>query len=1100
MTRAALKNPYAVVAISLIVVLLGVVSYRKMTVDIFPEINVPVVAVATFYKGMGPSEMEGAVTLRFEQLFLQASYVEHIESRSLPGVSLIKIYFHPNYSVDAGLAEITSLTYSALRFMPKGMFPPTIIKFGAQNLPIANLVLSSPTLGEKEVRDLAYFSVRPQLGTVQGVSLPPTFGGRVRQVTVFLDREKMLARGVSVDDVVKVVNAGNLLVPAGDVKIGDFDYNVYSNSIVKLVEDMNQFPVRVVNGAPVFLKDVGTAADSTAVQVNVVRVNGQRSVYIPILKQAGANTLAVLDGIRELLPKLKGLPKDMEAKLVFDQSLYIRQAIATVQDEMLLGGGLACVMILLFLGSVRSMLIIALAIPLSIATAFVLLYFTGYTINIMTLGGLALAVGTLVDNSIVVLENIHRHIAMDKPLREAVADGASEVALPMLVITISVLIVYLPIVFFTGTIKFLFVPLGLAVAYAMGASYLASLTVAPVAIAAGHRELGHLPELAKIEAPRSVLSSLTAIWKSFNPFERVADRYEAFLRWGLGHKALIMGTVGGVFIVSMVQAPRLATEFFPKVDAGEFVLNVAAPEGMRLEKTEAIVGKVEEAIRKVIPQSELGLIVSNIGLPQGWMVLYTPVTGPHQAFMLVSLKKGHTVRTDDYIGRIRSELRAELPGLKFSFQTGGVVSDVINAGLPAPVDIKVSGPSLADLNQAAVKIRDVVASVPGTRDVRVQQGMDYPEIHLNVDRVLAAYMGLTEQQILADVVTGLSSNISGDPGYWIDPKTSNAYFVVAQYPEQKLTRFEDFLLTPLVGKRMSRLPVTIAMAGGGGPGRSTLTLENTPLSGTSSVPASGFFTGGTHGSAVFLKDLIHVERKTGPETIDHFNLQRTMDVMFGVAGNDLGAIARTVEEKLAALTLPKDVTIMLMGELDSMRATMRGFAVTLPLAVLLVYLVMVGLFRSYRDPVVILAAVPLGFIGVICMLLLTHTSVNLESLIGCLMMIGIVVSNSILVVDFANVLMRQGMPIQAAVVRAGRLRLRPVLMTALATSLGLLPMALGLGEGAEANMPLARAVVGGMMVSSFMTLLFVPILHSMTASRSGRPVSPESPPGVTHAG
>jgi multidrug efflux pump subunit AcrB len=919
------------------------------------------------------------------------------------------------------------------------------------------------------------------------VSLPPTFGGTIRQITVFLDREKMLARGVSVDEIVKAVNAENLLVPAGDVKIGDFDYNVYSNSIVSLVKAMNDFPVKVVNGIPLFVKDVGTASDSTAVQVNIVRVNGRRSVYVPILKQAGANTLKVIDGIRETLPKLKGIPADLELKLLFDQSIYIRQAIATVQHEMLLGGGLACVMILLFLGSIRSMLIIALAIPLSIATAIVLLYFTGHTINIMTLGGLALAVGTLVDNSIVVLENIHRHIAMDKPVREAVADGASEVALPMLVITISILIVYLPIVFFTGTIKFLFVPLGLAVAYAMGASYLASLTVAPVAIAAGHRELGHLPELAKIETPRSVWGSLTAIWKSFNPFERVADRYEAFLRWGLGHKALIVGTVGGVFLVSMVQAPRLATEFFPKVDAGEFILNVAAPEGTRLEKTEAIVGKAEEVIRKVIPLSELDQVVANIGLPQGWMVLYTPVAGPHQAFVLVSLVKQHVVGTDEYINRIRAELRKELPSLKFSFQTGGVVSDVINAGLPAPVDIKVSGPSLADLSQAAVQIRDVVASVPGTLDARVQQGMDYPEIHLNVDRVFAAYMGLTEQQILADVVTGLSSNISGDPGYWIDPKTNNAYFVVAQYPEQNLKRFEDFLLTPLIGGRTTELPIRIA--GTGGLGGSTLTLQNTPFAGMPIMPSTGNFAGGARRQPILLKDVVQMERRTGPETIDHFNLQRTMDVMFGVAGNDLGAVARAVEEKLGGLGLPKDVTVDLKGEVGSMRATIRGFAVTLPLAVLLVYLVMVGLFRSYRDPLVILASVPLGFIGVVWMLLLTNTSVNLESLIGSLMMIGIVVSNSILVVDFANVLMRQGMPIQEAVVRAGRLRLRPVLMTALATSLGLLPMALGLGEGAEANIPLARAVIGGMMVSAVMTLLFVPILHSV-AARTKEPISP----------
>jgi multidrug efflux pump subunit AcrB len=1064
MVRSSLKNPYAVVAISLIVVILGVVSYQKMVVDIFPEINVPVVAVATFYKGMGPSEIEGAVTLRLEQLFLQASYVEHIESRSLPGVSLIKIYFHPNYNVDAGLAEITSLTYSALRFMPKGMFPPTIIKFGATNLPIANLTLSSNSLSEKEVRDIAYYSVRPQLGTVQGISLPPTFGGAVRQITVFLDREKMQARGIGANDIIKAVNAENLLVPAGNVKIGDFDYNVYSNSIVSVIKEMNDFPVKVANGVPVYLKDVGTAADSTQVQVNVVRVNGHRSVYVPILKQAGANTLAVIDGIREALPKLQGIPADLEIKLLFDQSLYIRQSIGTVQKELLLGGGLACLMILVFLGSVRSMLIIALALPLSIATAFVLLYFTGHTINIMTLGGLALAVGTLVDNSIVVLENIHRHMDMGKQPWEAALDGAGEVALPMLVITACVLIVYLPVVFFTGTIKFLFVPLALAVAYAMGASYIASLTVAPVAISSCHQDGGHAPHGSR----RGL-------------FERFADGYAGFLQWGLGHKAVITAAVGAVFVLSMAMAPRLATEFFPKVDAGEFIVHVAASEGTRLEKTEAITMKIEDVIRKMVPKEELDQVVSNIGLPQGWMVLYTPVVGPHQAFVMVSLQKDHRVRTDEYIERIRTELHRELPSLKFSFQTGGVVSDVINAGLPAPVDVKISGPKLADLNEAATKIRDAVAGVPGTVDVRVRQGMDYPEIHLNVNRVQAALLGLTEQQILADVVTGLSSNISGDPGYWIDPKTNNAYFVVAQYPEQNLTRFEDFLLTPLVGGRMSELPIRVV-----GTGRlegSTMTLQNTPFSGMPTMPAGGNFMGGAHREPVFLKDVVEVQRKTGPETIDHHDLQRSMDVLFAVAGNDLGAVARRVEAKLAGLTLPKDVSVALKGEVDSMRATMRGFAVTLPLAVLLVYLVMVGLFRSYLDPLVILASVPLGFIGVVWMLLLTNTSLNLESLIGSLMMIGIVVSNSILIVDFANKLMRAGMPVQEAMVQAGRLRLRPIVMTALATILGLLPMALGFGEGAEANIPLARAVIGGMAVSCVMTLLFVPLLHSVTARR-----------------
>src|SRR5713101_2978275 len=609
MVRAALKNPYAVVA------------------------------VATFYKGMGPDEIEGAITLRLEQLFLQASYVEHMESRSLPGASLIKIYFHPEYNVDAGLAEITSLTYSALRFLPKGMFPPTIIKFGATNLPIANLTLSSATLSEKEVRDIAYFSVRPQLGTVQGISLPPTFGGAVRQITVFLDREKMLARGVSANDVIKAVNAENLLTPTGDVKIGDFDYNVYSNSIVSLIKEMNDFPVKVVNGVPTYLKDVGTAADSTAIQMNIVRVNGRRAVYVPLLKQAGANTLAVLDDVRATLPKLKGIPSDVEIKLLFDQSIYIRQALATVQHEMLLGGGLACVMVLLFLGSVRSVLIIALAIPLSITTALVLLYFTGHTINIMTLGGLALSVGTLVDNSIVVLENIHRHLEMGKPLREAVAVGASEVALPMLVITISILIVYLPIAFFTGIIRFLFIPLALAVVYAMGASYVASLTVAPVAIATFEHET-HPGEAAPSKQPTG-WGWTAAVWNRINPFERLVERYVRVLRWGLRHKMFVTAAVILVFVGSLLMAPRLQTEFFPKVDAGQFILLVSAPEGTRLEKTEAMIAQIEDVIKQRIPHEDLDQILTDMGIRRGWIALYSPNAGTHASVIVVNLSRTH---------------------------------------------------------------------------------------------------------------------------------------------------------------------------------------------------------------------------------------------------------------------------------------------------------------------------------------------------------------------------------------------------------------------------------------------------------------------------
>jgi multidrug efflux pump subunit AcrB len=1091
MIRAALHNPYAVVAISLIVVILGVVSFQNMVVDIFPEINLPVVAVATFYKGMGPSEIEGAITLRLEQLYLQASYVEHIESRSLSGVSLIKIYFHPSYDVNAGLAEITSLTYSALRYLPQGVFPPIIIKFGAASLPIGTLTVSSETMGEKEVRDLAqrsllpqvalsekevrdlaYYGVRPQLANVPGVFVAPSFGGTVRQITVFLDRERMLARGLSTNEVVSAVNAQSLLLPAGNVKIGEFDYNVYTNSLIKIVEQMNEIPIKVVNGVPVVLKDVGRAADSTMIQSNVVRINSRRAVYLPIMKQAGANTIQVIDGIKETLHKLLGLPKDLVVKLIFDQSLYIRQAIQTLEDEGLLGGGLACLMVFLFLGSLRYTFIIALAIPISILAAFVLLYFTGHTVNVMTLGGLALVIGTLLDNNIVVLENVHRHLGMGKPPGQAAGDGVSEVALPMFVSTVSILIVYLPIVFFTGIIKFLFVPLALAVAYAMVASYAASMTVAPVAMAALIKRDAHSSGEGHDDSSR-LFDRL---------FGSVVDGYLHTLRWCLRHKAFVVLSVTAIFVASLFMAPRLATEFFPKVDAGQFILNIAAPEGTRVENTEAIVGQVEDVLRQEIPADQLDQVVANIGLPHGWMVLFTPVNGPHQAFLLVSLTRDHTLRTEDLIVRLRTRLATTFPGLKFSFQSGGIVSDVINFGLPAPIDIKVSGPNLSEVAEAAARIQEVAAQVPGTADVQVRQGMHYPELHLEVNRAKSAYLGLNEQRVVMDLVTGLSSNMTLNPGYWIDPKSNNAYFVVAQYPEQTLIRFEDFLNTPLVGTRVDQPAVASAVTASGR--GSSLALQQTPFPERPTLPQAP-----VGGAPVLLRDLVEVSRQTGPETVDHYNLQRTMDVLVSVPGNDLGRVASQVEEALSKVKLSKDVKVMFKGEVDGMRAALRGFSGVLPLAILLIYLVMVGLFRSYLDPLIILFAVPLGFIGVIWTLLLTNTSVNVESLIGTLMMIGIVVANGVLLVDFANRMIQGGMNVEEAVAAAGRLRIRPILMTSLATILGLAPMALGIGEGSEANMPLARAVIGGLLVSTFMTLLLIPVLHTLARGRSANQVA-----------
>lgn len=1059
MIQGALKNPYAVVAISLIVVILGVVSFQQMEVDVFPEINLPVVAVATFYKGMGPGELEGAITLRLEQLFLQASYVEHIESRSLPGVSLIKVYFHPSYDVNAAVAEITSLTYSTLRYLPPGVFPPIIVKFGAASLPIGVLTASSESLGEKEVRDKAYYNVRPQLATVPGIFVAPSFGGTVRQITVFMDRERMLARGIGAQEVVAAVNEQSLLLPAGNVKIGDFDYNVYTNSLIQVVERMNEIPIKVQHGVPIRLGDIGEAVDSTMIQSNVVRVNSKRAVYLPILKQAGANTIAVMDGVKAGITKLIGLPEDFTVKLLFDQSLYIRQAIHTLQDEGLIGGGLACLMVFVFLGNLRATLIIALAVPLSILAAFIQLSLAGQSVNVMTLGGLALVIGTLLDNNIVVLENVFRHLGMGKRVSQAAGDGTKEVALPMLVVTISILIVYLPIMFFTGIIRFLFVPLALAVAFTMVASYAASMTVAPVTINALIRSGGHHES-----------------WfdRLFNWF---VDRYTVVLTWCLGHKAVViilsLGLMGG----SVLSAGRLATEFFPKVDAGQFILNLSTPEGTRVEKTEAIVEKIEMIIKEETPPGELDQVVANIGLPQGWMVMFTPVTGPHQAFLLVSLMPHHTVSTPALIDRVRARIARELPGLKIAFQSGGIISDVLNAGLPAPIDLKLTGQSLNDLKDAALRIREAVAAVPDTSDVMIRQGMEYPELFMTIDRARASYLGLTEQQIVREIVTGLSSNVQLNPGYWIDPNTNNAYFVVTQYAEQSLKQFDDFLNMPLLGRDRDSSGVMSAVSPSDR--GSSLALQQTPFPSRATIPQ----VGQSGAAPVVLRDVADVDRRSGPETVDHYNLQRSIDVLVSVKGNDLGRVAGQVEAAVASTPLPKDVIVNTHGEADSMRSALRGFGGALPLAVVLVYLVIVGLFRSFVDPLIILGAVPLGFIGVVWMLLLTNTSVNVESLIGSLMMIGIVVSNSVLLVDFANRRLRDGLPLQEALIDAGRLRIRPIFMTALATVLGLTPMALGLGEGSEMNAPLARAVIGGLLVGTPTTLLVIPVLHGLARRR-----------------
>lgn len=1077
LTRAALKNPYAVFALCMIALVLGTVSYKKMRVDIFPEIKIPTILVTTFYRGLSPTEMEGAITLRMEQRFVEASYVEHIESQSLAGMSYIKVFFQPEYSIDSAQSELTSLAYSIIRLLPPGVYPPSVYKFGVSSLPVGLLSVSSESLGPKEIRDLAYFTVRSQIANIPGISFGPPLGGKVRQITVFMDQQRMLARGISPSDVVKAINSQSAIIPAGDIKIGDLDYYVYSNSLIDVVDKINDIPIKVVNGTPILVRDIGTAADSAAIQTSIVRVNGREATYLPITRQEGANTLEVTDGIRAKITKLTEIPAGASVKFIYDQSLYIRQAIANLQKEGLLGAGLAGLMIFLFLRSLKAALVVGLAIPLSLTTALVALYLTGQTVNIMTLGGLALVIGTLLDNNIVVQENLHRHLEMGKDGRAAAEDSATELTLPIFVATICILIVYLPIVFFSGIIKYLFVPLAMTVAFAMLADYAVSMSVTPVVLARLYHR-GHGNGAQDEHEDKDWFRVVLAI-------------YEPLLRFGIRFKVLVVvaallalaGTAG-------LLLPRLHTEFFPRVDAGNFTMTVSAPEGSRIEKTTAIVADIERLVQEIIPAHELEEVVSNTGLYYGDAARFAPNTGNHTAFILVNLTTGHDGATEDYIATLRTRVREALPGVEVSFQTGGIISDVLNFGLRAPIDIQVKGPRLDLIRPVAEEIREKVAQVADTTDVRIKQGKNYPELHMNVDRTKAAYYGITQDRVIVDVITGISSNIALSPNYWLDPKTANGYFLLAQFPEQSLTSTEDLLNIPIIGARTSLGPTATLATGG-----ASIALQNTPFAGRNLDLSNGFYASGDErrGPPVLLRDVASLQMKTGPDSVDHYDLSRLIDVLVKPVGNDLGRVAKEIEHVLAGITLPKDVTVELKGEVANMRSAFSNFALALPLAVLLIYLVMVGLFRSFIDPLIILLAVPLGWIGTILMLHFTNTSVNVESMIGTLMMMGIVVSNSILLVDFANRMADAGATAERAVLEAGRRRIRPILMTALATILGLLPLALGFGEGNETMVPLARAVVGGLAVSTMMTLLVVPVMHALVLGRRTSPPLSDTP-------
>ena len=1029
MSRFAISHPYFVVVVCLVLAIVGTTTLARMPVDLFPAIHIPVVVVATFYSGMPPEQIETDITGRFERFFTLGSDIDHIESRSLPGVSLIKIYFHPGSDANAALSQISNLALANLRKLPPGTLPPVVLKFDASSLPVCLITLKGEGLNQTQLRDLGQYAVRNQVAGVEGASVPQPFGGQYRQIMVYVDPLKLEAHQLSVMDVVRTVNDSNLILPAGDVRIGPTDYNLYTNSQLPSTEEIDRLPLKTRGGASVLVRDVGHAADAHAIQTNVVRVDGQRSVYLPILKQGGdTNTISVVDGVQKAVAGLTDVPKQLVASVVFDQSVFVRKAIENLLHEGGIGLLLTGVMVLLFLGSLRATLAVFLSIPLSALAAFLAISAGGGTVNTMVLGGLALALSRLIDNSVVVLENIFRHMEMGEPADIAAERGGAEVALPVLAATLTTMVVFFPVVFLYGVSRFLFVALALAVVFSLLASYVVALTVVPLFCARFLRR-AHLEE-DHVET-RSAFGRL--IHRFNHRFEVFLDRYARTLTSAIARPAATVLGILGACALAFALWPLLGTSFFPRTDPGQFVINLKAPSGTRLELTEESVAKVEAEIRAVVAPSDLGMIVSNIGTTPGFSSIYTPNSASHTAFVQVSLRDGHAVGSYEYMNRVRGRLRDRLPELAAYFQSGGLVDAVLNLGLPAPVDIQVSGMNLERTYRTALEIAAEVRRLPGISDLLIPQDLDYPSLRLDVDRERASLVGLSQKEVVHNVITALTSNQMIAPSYWVDPRTGNDYMLTVQYPENQIRSMSDLRQIPL---------------------RAAEGADPTPLD-----------------------SVVRIQPIEAPTEVDHYQLRRVIDVYVAPSGEDLGRLTAAIDRILAKTKMPEGVRVDLRGSVQGMRASFRSFGLGLILAIALVYLILVAQFSSFLDPFIILLAIPPGLAGVLVILLLAGSTLNVMSLMGLIMMVGIVVSNSILIVDFTRILRREGHSAEEAVRRASRIRLRPILMTSLATIIGLVPMAVKLGTGAEAYAPLAQAIIGGLLVSVVATVYLVPAAY-----------------------
>lgn len=1035
MIKLSFRNPYLIVVMAIIVVVISAVSISKLPVDILPQFKKSSMQILTLYPGMPAKVVEKDITSRMERWTGQSEGIERQTSKSMLGVSIVQNHFREDIDAATAMSNTSSFAMSDMFYLPPGTLPPMVMPYDpTANIPLALLAVSSETRSGKELYDLSYFDLRNMLGGIPGIIAPAAYGGTSRRIHIYAQPDKLEAYGLSLTDIMASVQKNTTLIPSGIARIGNLEYGVNAKGMIEDVEDFNDIIIKYEKGAPVYVKDIGWAEDAGVIQTNIARIDGERQVYLPIFKRPGANTIESVNAIRAAIPVLKErLPKDVNLNVVFDQSSYVQNSINGLRNAGLEGLLMVTIVLIFFLGSFRSALIAALVLPLSVLFTFIGLYYLGYSINSMTLGGLALVLGLIVDNAIVVLENTDRHLDMGKNPTKAAVDAAIEVAMPVLVTTLVISTVFFPIAFLTGIAKYLFSPLAVTVAIAMFGSYLFSLTLIPIAAANLLRE--KLPK-SDDNKPKPTLFGF-----SNKLVKGMRNGYVRSLRSTLRFRWQILTGTLLFFAFSLYMAKNIGYELFPSMDVGQITITARLEPGTPLEETEKEVIKMEEMLRDELGE-ELNMIVSNIGVFYDLPAAYTPNSGTQDAFLNVQLKEDHSTPTNEFVRRLRIRFRQSFPGVEFSYNTGGIVTAALNEGLPSPIDIQIQGNDIYVANAIAARIRDTIRYIAGTRDTRILQRVNQPQLDINLDREKAAVMGLSSVDAIKNLVSALNSSATFEKAFWIDESNGNHYFVGVTYPEYLIDN--EHIINNI-----------------------TVTSPN-------------------HDQPIPLRNFAEVKRTSAPTEINHLNLTPVTDVYVNVQGKDIGSVAAEIEKRIEPIrnSIPEGYKVEIRGEIQSMNESFASLGLGLILAVILVYLIIVPLFRSFKQPFIILMAVPLGLIGVIWMLLLTDTYFSIQALMGIIMMVGIAVASSNLLIDRINVLSREvSTGIHEAIISGASDRFRPVVMTMLAASLGLTPLALGFEIGGEANVPLARAIIGGTLAAMFVTLYIIPILYSFLVKK-----------------